>query len=44
MAYKCITSPTDYPINDGSFRSLKVVVPQGTRGQRRPAGADAADG
>ena len=30
MAYKCITSPTDYPINDGSFRSLKVVAPQGT--------------
>src|SRR5262245_60581044 len=30
MAYKCITSPTDYPINDGAFRSLKVVVPKGT--------------
>jgi N-methylhydantoinase B len=30
MAYKCITSPTDYPINDGSFRGLKVVAPQGT--------------
>jgi N-methylhydantoinase B len=30
MAYKCITSPTDYPINDGAFRSLRVVVPQGT--------------
>jgi len=30
MAYKCITSPTDYPINDGSFRSLKVIAPQGT--------------
>src|SRR6202795_3233818 len=23
VAYKCLTSPTDYPINDGSFRSLK---------------------
>ena len=30
MAYKCITSPTDYPINDGAFRSLKVVSPKGT--------------
>ena len=30
VAYKCITSPTDYPINDGSFRSLKVIVPPGT--------------
>jgi N-methylhydantoinase B len=30
MAYKCITSPRDYPINDGSFRSLKVIVPKGT--------------
>ncbi|MCC6777418.1 MAG: hydantoinase B/oxoprolinase family protein [Hyphomicrobiales bacterium] len=29
VAYKCITSPTDYPINDGSFRSLKTVVPPG---------------
>jgi N-methylhydantoinase B len=30
MAYKCLTSPRDYPINDGSFRSLHVVVPKGT--------------
>jgi N-methylhydantoinase B len=30
MAYKCVTSPTDYPINDGAFRSLKVVSAQGT--------------
>jgi N-methylhydantoinase B len=30
MAYKCVTSPTDYPINDGAFRSLKVVSPKGT--------------
>jgi N-methylhydantoinase B len=29
VAYKCLTSPTDYPINDGSFRSLKVIVPPG---------------
>jgi N-methylhydantoinase B len=30
VAYKCITSPTDYPINEGSFRSLKVVLAPGT--------------
>jgi N-methylhydantoinase B len=30
VAYKCITSPTDYPINEGSFRSLKVVLSPGT--------------
>jgi N-methylhydantoinase B len=29
VAYKCLTSPTDYPINDGSFRSLKAIVPAG---------------
>src|SRR5258705_10430508 len=29
VAYKCLTSPTDYPINDGQFRSLKTVVPPG---------------
>ena len=41
VAYKCLTSPTDYPINDGSFRSLKAIVPPGPRGQRGAAGADA---
>src|SRR4051812_9255322 len=30
VAYKCLTSPTDYPINEGSFRSLEVIVPAGT--------------
>ncbi len=30
VAYKCLTSPTDYPINDGSFRSLKVKLVEGT--------------
>ncbi len=30
VAYKCITSPTDYPINQGSFRSLKVLLTPGT--------------
>ncbi|MEE2996163.1 MAG: hydantoinase B/oxoprolinase family protein [Pseudomonadota bacterium] len=29
VAFKCITSPTDYPINDGSFRNLRAVVPPG---------------
>jgi N-methylhydantoinase B len=29
VAYKCLTSPRDYPINDGSFRSLKTIVPPG---------------
>jgi N-methylhydantoinase B len=29
VAYKCITSPRDYPINDGAFRSLKVIIPPG---------------
>jgi len=29
VAYKCLTSPTDYPINEGSFRSLKTIVPPG---------------
>ena len=30
VAYKCLTSPTDYPINEGSFRALKVILPPGT--------------
>ncbi len=30
VAYKCLTSPTDYPINEGSFRALKVILPEGT--------------
>src|ERR1700716_4219139 len=29
VAYKCLTSPTDHPINDGSFRSLTSIVPPG---------------
>ena len=29
VAFKCITSPTDYPINDGSFRNLTAIVPPG---------------
>jgi len=30
VAYKCLTSPRDYPINAGSFRSLRSIVPPGT--------------
>ena len=30
VAYKCLTSPLDYPINEGSFRSLNVVLQKGT--------------
>lgn len=30
VAYKCLTSPNDYPINEGSFRSLKVNLQPGT--------------
>jgi N-methylhydantoinase B len=29
VAFKCVTSPTDYPVNDGSFRNLKVILPEG---------------
>lgn len=25
-----LTTPTDYPVNDGSFRPLKVIMPMGT--------------
>jgi N-methylhydantoinase B len=30
VAYKCLTSPTDYPINEGSFRALEVKLAPGT--------------
>lgn len=30
VAFKCLTSPTDYPINEGSFRRLKVKMAPGT--------------
>lgn len=29
VAYKCLTTPTEYPVNDGSFRSLDVIMPPG---------------
>ena len=30
VAYKCLTTPEWYPVNDGSFRSLNVIVPEGS--------------
>src|SRR5215217_2610305 len=30
VAFKCLTTATDYPVNDGSFRNLKVVLPPGS--------------
>jgi len=30
VAFKCITSPDTYPINDGSFRPVEVILPLGT--------------
>lgn len=29
VAFKCLTSPLDLPINDGSFRPLKIILPPG---------------
>lgn len=29
VAFKCLTTPTLYPINDGALRPLKVVLPPG---------------
>ena len=29
VAYKCLTTPTTYPLNEGSFRSLTVINPPG---------------
>jgi N-methylhydantoinase B len=30
VAHKCLTSPTDYPVNDGAFRNLKIISPPGS--------------
>ena len=30
VAHKCLTSPTDYPVNDGAFRNLTVIMPPGS--------------
>jgi N-methylhydantoinase B len=29
VAFKCLTSAQDYPINDGCFRPLKIILPPG---------------
>jgi N-methylhydantoinase B len=29
VAFKCVTTPTQYPINDGAFRNLTIVLPPG---------------
>lgn len=29
VAFKCLTSAVNYPVNDGSFRNLKVIMPMG---------------
>ena len=29
VAFKCLTTPTDYPVNDGAFRNLTVIMPPG---------------
>ncbi len=29
VAFKCLTTPTDYPVNEGAFRNLRVVMPTG---------------
>jgi N-methylhydantoinase B len=30
VAFKCLTSPADFPINHGSFAPVEVVLPEGT--------------
>lgn len=30
VAFKCLTSPNEYPINQGSFRPVEVILPPGT--------------
>ena len=29
VAFKCVTTPTQYPINDGAFRNLEIILPPG---------------
>jgi N-methylhydantoinase B len=29
VAFKCVTTPTQYPINDGAFRNLNIILPPG---------------
>ena len=30
VAFKCLAAPTDYPVNEGCFRPLEVIMPMGT--------------
>lgn len=30
VAFKCLAAPTDYPVNEGAFRPLDVIMPMGT--------------
>ena len=30
VAFKCLTSPLDMPINDGAFRALDIILPMGS--------------
>jgi len=30
VAFKCLTSPTEFPINVGSFRPAEIILPMGT--------------
>ena len=34
VAFKCLTSPLDMPINEGQFRALDIMSAAGSRGQR----------
>jgi N-methylhydantoinase B len=29
VAFKCLTTPTHYPINDGAFKNLTIILPPG---------------
>lgn len=29
VAFKCVTTPTQFPINDGTFRPLSIILPPG---------------
>ncbi len=38
VAFKCLVAPTELPINDGCFRALRVVLPEGkVINAKRPA-------
>jgi N-methylhydantoinase B len=30
VAFKCLTTPTQYPINEGAFRPLNIILPPGS--------------